>query len=154
MGCHCTFIYLQGTLGRCSSSIFFVLTYILVLKTLSDKFFFLSTEIGFLGVKIAPKNWDIKYLFICFTYNIVVIFRNETEWKNFLTMRDETCDFGVMGWTPENYFSLLKSDQKIWKKYMLLTIIQSNFGVVHPHPISLKYLGKSLLSCLTIRTFL
>ena len=53
-----------------------------------------------------------KYLFRFFTYNSGV-FHNETNWKNFLIMRVQKCDFlkwvtNFLGEVPQNYFSLLK----------------------------------------------
>ena len=56
----------------------FHISYVVVLEKLSDTCYFLSTEIRFLGVKIAPANWDTKYPFNCFTYNSG-IFHNETN---------------------------------------------------------------------------
>ena len=60
-----------------------------------------------------PENWDTKYLFNCFTFHIS-IFHNETNWENFLTIRDEKCDFlrlvkKIYGdKRPQNYFPLPK----------------------------------------------
>ena len=77
------FMFLQGTLGRCPTPIFFVFSYVVVLEKLSaTSLFFLFAQIGFLGMKTTPENWGAKYLSNFFTYNSG-IFYNETNWKNF-----------------------------------------------------------------------
>ena len=130
---------LRGTLGRCLPPIFFVLTYVVVLKKLSD-FFFLSARIGFLGVKTVPENGILNTHLNCFTYNSV-IFHNETKWKNFFTMKDEKCDFlkfvgkFLWGWTTpkllkQEWIQVKKFGKNIcclrWLKFTYFCIFRKN----------------------------
>ena len=73
--------------------IFFVLKYVLVPEKLGDTCFFLSTQIEFWEWTPLSKIGALyKYPFNCFTYKSGILY-NGTNWKNFLTMRNEKYDF-------------------------------------------------------------
>ena len=79
---------LQGTLGRCPSPIFYALTCVAAKRQM----FFLIWPNRIFGGENRLLNWGTEYPLNCFTYTSG-IFHNETNWENFLTMRNEKCDF-------------------------------------------------------------
>ena len=71
-------------------------------------FFFICPNRIFGGENRPPKIGLVNTHLILTYYN--VIFYNETTWKNFLTIRDEKCDFlkfvekFVWKWTAQKLF--------------------------------------------------